>query len=164
LRAALDLLHKEQFAEALDQVRSLPAAHAQDPETMLLEAVLLASAGKFSEAQMVCQRLLERDELSAGAHYVLALCSAGADQLERAAHHDRVAIYLDPAFAMPKLHLGLLSRRAGKFSEARTELGQARSLLEREDAARVLLFGGGFNRSALLALCDAELALTAGSA
>jgi chemotaxis protein methyltransferase CheR len=164
LRAALDLLHKEQFADALEQVRALPPAAAQDPEAMLLESVLLASASKFSEAQGVCQRLLERDELNAGAHYVLALCSAGSDQLDRAAHHDRVAMYLDPGFAMPKLHLGLLLRRGGDRMAARAELAQARSLLEREDAARLLLFGGGFNRSALLALCDAELLITAGSA
>jgi hypothetical protein len=37
-------------------------------------------------------------------------------------------------------------------------------LLEREDSARLLMFGGGFNRSALLALCSAELELTGGSA
>jgi chemotaxis protein methyltransferase CheR len=164
LSRALDLLHSEQFSEALEHLRALPALAARDPEAMLLEAVLLASVAKFREAEGVCQRLLGIDELNAGAHYVLALCSAGGGKLERAEHHDRVAMYLDPGFAMPRLHLGLMLRREGDRAAARVELGQARSLLEREDGARLLMFGGGFNRSALLALCNSELELTGGSA
>ena len=164
LSPALDLLHREQFSEALDRVRALPAAAARDPEAMLLEAVLLASGDRFAEAEAVCQRLLALDELNAGAHYVLALCSAGGGRVDRATHHDRVALYLDPGFAMPRLHLGLLLRREGDRGAARVELAQARSLLEREDSARLLMFGGGFNRGALLALCSAELELTGGSA
>lgn len=163
LSAALELLHKEQFSEALDQVRSLSEQCGSDPEAMLLEAVLLASAARFDEAERMCQRLLGVDELNAGAHYLLALCNAGGGRLDRALHHDRVANYLDPGFAMPRLHLGLMLRREGQRASAREELARARSLLEREDGARLLLFGGGFNRSALLALCDAELELTAGA-
>jgi len=162
LGAALDLLHKEQFSEALDRLRALPPDLAGDPEALLLEAVLLASSGDFAAAERACQRLLELDELNAGAHYVLALCSAAGGRRERAVHHDRVAMYLDPAFAMPRLHLGLLLRREGDRPAARIELRHARSLLEREDGARLLMFGGGFSRSALLALCSAELELTAG--
>jgi chemotaxis protein methyltransferase CheR len=36
-------------------------------------------------------------------------------------------------------------------------LGHALLLLKREDASRLLLFGGGFGREALIALCRAEL-------
>lgn len=162
LTGALDLLHKEQFSEALDRVRALPGDAALDPEAILLEAVLLASAANFREAEACCERLLAVDELNAGAHYVLALCNAGGGRTERAVHHDQVATYLDPGFAMPRLHLGLLLRRKGERLAARTELRQARSLLEREDGARLLMFGGGFNRNALLALCSAELEKTGG--
>jgi chemotaxis protein methyltransferase CheR len=68
-----------------------------------------------------------------------------------------VAAYLDPGFAMPRLHLGLLARRAGNDVAARRELGQALVLLQREDASRLLLFGGGFSRDTLMALCRTEL-------
>lgn len=162
LSAALDLLHRERFTEALGQLRALPAG-GRDPEALLLEAVLLASSSQFAEAEGVCRRLLELDELSSGAHYVLALCDAAAGHSDRAVYHDRVALYLDPGFAMPRLHLGLLLRRSGDRAGARLELGQARTSIEREDAARLLMFGGGFNRGALLALCNAELQLTGGS-
>jgi chemotaxis protein methyltransferase CheR len=62
---------------------------------------------------------------------------------------------------MPHLHLGLMARRAGDWDGARRELGQALALLKREEASRLLLFGGGFGREALIALCRAEL-LSAG--
>jgi chemotaxis protein methyltransferase CheR len=35
-------------------------------------------------------------------------------------------------------------------------------LLEREEASRLLLFGGGFTRDALIALCRAELVSAGG--
>jgi chemotaxis protein methyltransferase CheR len=97
------------------------------------------------------------DELNAGAHYVMALCREHAADAAAAIEHDRTAIYLDAGFAMPHLHLGLMARRAGDDDVARHEFSQALVLLAREDASRLLLFGGGFSRDALVALCRAEL-------
>ena len=82
---------------------------------------------------------------------------------ETAVEHDQVAVYLDQGFAMPRLHLGLLARRAGDAITARRELGQALPLLQREDSSRLLLFGGGFSRDALVALCRAELVAVGGT-
>ena len=154
---ALDLLCAERFTEALAYIRDLPAASDSDPEILLLEATLLAHSGQLVAAEDACLRLLQIDELNAGAHYVLALCRENKGDRERAVEHDRVAVYLDPAFAMPRLHLGLLARRAGDRDSARRHLGQALVLLKREDASRLLLFGGGFGRAALIALCESAL-------
>ena len=160
---ALDLLHKERFAEALAYVRELPPESDADADALLLEAMLLAHSGAFAAAEAVCRRLLLIEELNAGAHYVLALCRESLGDRDGATEHDRVAVYLDPAFAMPRLHLGLLARRAGDRAAARRELGQALVLLNREDASRLLLFGGGFNREALTALCRSALRHCGGS-
>ena len=54
-----------------------------------------------------------------------------------------------------------MARRVGEWESARRELGHALMLLKREDASRLLLFGGGFGRDALIALCRSEL-LSAG--
>jgi chemotaxis protein methyltransferase CheR len=124
---------------------------------LLLEATLLAHSGQSVAAEKTCHRLLAMDELNAGAHYILALCQETKDERTDAIEHDRIAIYLDPAFAMPRLHLGLLARRINDRDLARRELGQALILLQREDASRVLLFGGGFGRDALIALCESAL-------
>jgi chemotaxis protein methyltransferase CheR len=72
-------------------------------------------------------------------------------------------VYLDPSFSAPRLHLGLLAQKSGDRAAARRDLAQALALLAREDASRLLLFGGGFSREALVALCRAELAACGGS-
>ena len=161
LRLALELLKEERFSDALDLLGRLPAESEQDPDVLLLRAALLTHSGHLSAAESVSAQLLERDELNTGAHYLLALCRENAGDRQGALDHHRAAIYLDPAFAMPRLHLGLMARRAGDSDDARHELGQALLLLRREDTSRLLLFGGGFGREALIALCRAEL-LSAG--
>ncbi len=155
----LDLLARERFGEGLALMGNVAGS---DPETLLLHAVLLAHDGRVDGAEAVCRRLLELDELDAGAHYVLALCAESSGDLERALDHDRIAIYLDPVFAMPRLHAGMLSRRRNDRAGARRELEQASILLVREDPARLLMFGGGFDRAALVSLCTAEIAACGG--
>jgi chemotaxis protein methyltransferase CheR len=157
LAPALALLRQERFAEALAHVRAGTLANKGCPDLLLLEATLLAHAGQFAAADHAASKLLVIDEFNAGAHYVLGLCGEQSEDRERAGEHHRVAAYLDPAFAMPRLRLGLLARRAGKGDVARRELAQALFLLEREDASRLLLFGGGFTRDALIGLGQAAL-------
>jgi chemotaxis protein methyltransferase CheR len=63
---------------------------------------------------------------------------------------------------MPRLHLGLLMRRAQHHQAARCELARALDLLKREDPSRLLLYGGGFGRDALVALCRGQLVACGG--
>jgi chemotaxis protein methyltransferase CheR len=163
LKEPLELLQNERFSEALALLQQLPAAQSSDPTALLLRAALLTHQGELGPAELACQRLFEVDELNAGAHYLLALCRERQDDLAAAAEHDLTAIYLDSGFAMPHLHLGLMARRRRDVEVARRELTQALWLLEREDASRLLLFGGGFARNALLALCRSELERLRGS-
>jgi chemotaxis protein methyltransferase CheR len=159
-----ELLGRERFAEALAYMRGAPTPAQTDTDLLLLEAALLVHNAHIPEAQELCQRLLLRDEFSAGAHYLLALCCEHAGRRAQACEHDRVAAYLDPAFAMPRLHLGLLAGRSGDRDSARRELARALMLLEHEDASRILLFGGGFNRKALTDLCRSALLESGGTA
>jgi chemotaxis protein methyltransferase CheR len=154
---AVELLREERFADALELLRALPLEARADRDAQLLHAALLTNAGDVCEAEQVCKALLALDELNAGAHYLMALCREHAGDRRAAVEHDQAAVYLDPCFAMPHLHLGLLAKRAGDLEAARHELGQVLMLLGREDASRILLFGGGFGREALAALCRAEL-------
>jgi len=153
----LELLKKERFSDALDLLGRLPSESERDPDVLLLRAALLTHSGNLSAAADVSAQLLKRDELNTGAHYLLALCRESAGDRQGALDHYRSAIYLDAGFAMPRLHLGLMARRDGDLDRARRELGQALLLLQREHASRLLLFGGGFGREALIALCRAEL-------
>lgn len=155
LTAALTLLGEERFAEALAAVDR--GGVPLDADGRLLRAVILTCLGRFGDASHDCDAVLRADPLSAGAHYLLAVHARHANDIARARQHDEAAIYLDPAFAMPRLHLGIVERRAGRTAAARGHLATALELLRREDPGRVLLFGGGFTRSALLKLCEAEL-------
>lgn len=157
LASAKELFGSERFAEALNLLASLPPSSVDDVDALLLKAILLTSGGDPSAAQAVCERLLEVDEFNAGAHYVMALCHEHAGDLAAAIEHDRTAVYLDPGFAMPHLHLGLLLRQNGDALAARRELSSAVGLMAREDPARILLFSGGFGREGLIELCRGEL-------
>jgi chemotaxis protein methyltransferase CheR len=122
-----------------------------------LRAVLLANADELRAAEGICKELLGTDDLNASAHYVMALCREHAGDISAAVEHDRAAIYLDPNFAIPHLHLGRLAKRSLDLTTARSELKHAATLLLREDAPRILLFGGGFSREALVAFSRAEI-------
>ncbi|WP_394778601.1 CheR family methyltransferase [Undibacterium sp.] len=157
LEHAMEYLHKERFDRVLEQIGTLPEEHAQDTDVLLLKAVSLCHSGASAAAEETCQQLLSHDELNAGAHYVLALCRESAGDIHAAMEQDQMAAYLDPGFAMPRLHMGLLAHRKGDQAAASLALTQALPLLLQEDSSRILLFGGGFKREALVALCRAQL-------
>jgi chemotaxis protein methyltransferase CheR len=157
LSLVFELLREERFREALDLLHGLPPETTADADTQLLRAVLLANGGDLETAEGICRRLLGADDLNASAHYVMALCREHAGDPASAMEHDRAAIYLDSTFAMPHLHLGRLAKRSSDSMTARGELQRAATLLLREDAPRILLFGGGFSREALVAFSRAEL-------
>jgi chemotaxis protein methyltransferase CheR len=161
---ALELLKSERFDEALAQLDAIPASPAADPDVLLLRASLLTHSGDLKGAEAVCSELLVLDDLNAGAHYLLALCREGRGDLAGAVDQDRIAVYLDERFAMPRLHLGLMARKVGDKARARRELEQAIDLLAGEEPSRLLLFGGGFGRDGLMALCRGELERLGGAA
>ncbi|HSS01964.1 MAG TPA: CheR family methyltransferase [Kofleriaceae bacterium] len=161
LTAIRELLAQERFGEALEQLDQLDAV-AADRDIATLRALVLTHAGRFADARVACRELLAIDPISAGANYLLALCCDSTGDTRGAAHLAEVAAQLDPSFAMPRVHLGLLARRTGARELASRELTLAIALLEREAPARLELYGGGFSRQALLGMCRAELAAIGG--
>lgn len=152
----LKLLSAERYLDALTLLSQLPPEVIARPDIQLLHGVLLTTTGELDRAEQICQQILLSDEHNVGAHYLMALCREHAGDDAGAMAHDRWAIAMDPTFAMPHLHLGLLARRSGDLETARRELRQALVLLEREEDTRIVLFGGGFKREALVQLCRAE--------
>jgi chemotaxis protein methyltransferase CheR len=153
----LKLLREERFVEALSNLRDQSTTMGPSEEILLLETVLLLNSGQIAEANATAARLLSIDRDNANAHYLLALCGEHAGDRGRAYEHHWTAAILDSSFAMPRLHLAMLARRNGDREMARSEFSQARALLPAEDSSRVLLFGGGFSRESLVALCETAL-------
>ena len=160
---AREMVRQERYADALSALAALTAAERDDPDAKLLRAVSLTNCGQMGEAERLCHDVLAGDELNPEARYLLALCLEHAGELGAAMEQDQAAMYLDPQFAMPHLHFGLLSKREGDRAGARQAFGRASALLPREDASRVLLFGGGFTRETLMRLCEAELRASEGT-
>ncbi|WP_433203986.1 CheR family methyltransferase [Dactylosporangium sp. CS-047395] len=155
---AMALLGQERFGDALEVLDAVTGAEADRPETWLMRGCLLAALGDTGRAADLCRRMLERDALFADAHQLLGDCHEGDERHEEAQREHRLAAQLDPGFAIPRLRLGLLARRFGDRRTAEQELDQAVHLLRSETEERIALFGGGFGRGALIALCRAELA------
>ncbi len=153
------LMKAEQYDEALATLEALALADRLDPDVLLLTAIIQVERGKLDQAATLCSSLLALDGLNAAAHYLTALCHEHGGRRAAAIDSYRVGVYLDSAFAMPHLRLGLMFRREGDLPGARRELQNASMLLAQEDPARVLLFGGGFSRSTLIDLCASELRL-----
>lgn len=153
----LDLHQQERFSDALAHLQSLPAGAAPDADLQVLQAMLLVNCGRLAEAEALCRPLLGSDELNAGVHYVAALCREHAGDFTAAGEHDAAAAYLDPSFAMPRFHQGLICKRLGRASDALAHFEAALALLVKEDPARLLLFGGGFSRETLVQACRGEI-------
>lgn len=156
LTVARDLMKRERFQEALQQMSPMTTP-GEDPEEDLLRAMLLVGMGRFVEARELCDSTLLADNLNPGAHYIRSLCEESLGNFEASALESQSAIYLDENFAMPHLQLGRLARRSRDYMKARVELELALRLLNREDPARILLFGGGFGRASLIRACQMEL-------
>jgi chemotaxis protein methyltransferase CheR len=118
----------------------------------------LLDSGRLEDAEAMCTQLIARDETGAEAHYMLGLAAEARGDRSVAIDRHRAALYLEPDFALAHLQLGRLERREGDVDRARRDLRQALELLAHETAARLELFGGGFDREGLIALGRAELA------
>ena len=141
----------------MELLEKLPLPLAHSATATLIATTILCGQGRRAASQKAAQRLLDDGRHVAEAHFLLGLSYEHQGDLERAQKSQREAIRSAPRFAMAHLHLGILLRRAGQRRPARTALRQALELLMHEPNERILLFGGGFQREALLSLCRAEL-------
>ncbi|MDI3281720.1 protein-glutamate O-methyltransferase CheR [Polyangium sp. 15x6] len=155
LARVLDLLEAERHDEALLVVSA--AGPGAPPELELCRAAIYGEKGRLRDAERALGALLARGQCETGAHYLLGLLRENERDIERAAWHYREAKRRDPRFSLPHLRLGMVLRRGGHGAEARVELEKALELLEHEERARIVMFGGGFRREVLLELCKAQL-------
>ncbi|HVK63096.1 MAG TPA: protein-glutamate O-methyltransferase CheR [Polyangium sp.] len=155
LARVLDLLEAERHDDALVVVTA--AGPDAPPELELCRAAIYGEKGRLRDAERTLGALLARGQCETGAHYLLGLLRENERDIERAAWHYREAKRRDPRFSLPHLRLGMVLRREGHGASARVELEKALELLEREERARIVMFGGGFRREVLLELCKAQL-------
>lgn len=154
---ALKLIAAEQFDQALELLEHLPAALSQSATATLIATTILCGLGRRAESRQAGQRLLDGGHHVAEAHFLIGLSYEHLGDRARAHKSYEESIRAAPRFAMAHLHAGILLRRAGQRQQARSALRQALELLTHEPKERIVLFGGGFQREALMSLCRAEL-------
>jgi chemotaxis protein methyltransferase CheR len=154
LEAALALMADERYMEALALARS--PALCREAASLQLQAAVLSTLGRIAEAEAVCREALQADPASAEAHFVLALCREQTGRPDEAVASLEAATRLDPTFAMPLWQRGRLARRSGATALAKSALQSALRRLPEETPSRLVLFGGGFRREVLEAMCRAE--------
>jgi chemotaxis protein methyltransferase CheR len=130
--------------------------------SLIERAAVSVPASETSTDETSGVRRVPEDETSAGARYLLALCKESEGDRRGAKEQAVLAVQADPTFSLPHLYLGLLLRREGEVQQARRRLEQALALLEREDPSRLQVYGDGFSRDALIALCRSELSFCEG--
>lgn len=166
LDTALDLLRRERFSEGLVEVEALlrqrDRSSQADADMLLLRAALLTHSGRLPDADHACQQLIATS-VSPGAHLLLAMVRECEDDNDAAITHCRAAAGGDPSFAMPQVHLGRLVGKTSGLSSARRHFTRAIELLPAETELRMLLFGGGFEREALMSFCRTQLAQSQGA-
>ncbi|GAB3240371.1 CheR family methyltransferase [Kineosporia babensis] len=155
----LDLVRAERFEAALGAIElietpSSPPRTPWETEVMLVRAMLLTHSGDLSGASRDAHRLLGRGgDVAADAHAVLATCRESTADDRGALLHWKAAVNADPAFALGHLNIGRLNRLHGDLSGSNRSYDRAADLLILESERRVMLFGGGFDREALLSVC-----------
>lgn len=164
-RAALELIRAERFGDAVALLEAgRKSGPTNNPDVELFLAVAYFNQGHFSSAEQICMRLLRtvKGKDAADALYVLGLCYEHTGDPSMALIQYQLATDEDPDFAMPHIHRGRLLKRAGRQQEARGAYEQAAALVAQEHADRIVLFGGGFQKNALLSLCRNELSSIGG--
>jgi chemotaxis protein methyltransferase CheR len=161
LSDVIELIRQERFEAALTSVESCKAG--EHSERWLLRAVILTNLGRTAEAARAAQTRLERVPSCPFSHYLLGVCSESLQNLADAQRQYERAADLEPAFAMALLRAGMLARRAGQGETARRALQSALEQFPRQRARTQLLYGGGFARETLTALCRAELSALSAS-
>ena len=106
-------------AEATTRMISIAPPSAAPPPADLGQARQLADAGKFDEAEQICERYLRERGVCAEAYYLLGLVHDAAGSESEAGEFYRKALYLEPNHYETLLQWASLSEKNGDNAHAR---------------------------------------------
>jgi chemotaxis protein methyltransferase CheR len=135
-----------------------PAAQEEDPLcTDLAKATLLANEAKYIEAADILSKIIEVDNLSIDAYYLLGVISYKSNDFKQAEAQFRKVIYVDPDSVLAYFNLGNMYLYQRKYSEAFREFRNAIQLLERKPKDEQVRFCEDFTVEFLLKACRNSL-------
>jgi chemotaxis protein methyltransferase CheR len=133
---------------------------AQDRDqilTCLTNATILANGAKYKEAADILAKVIEEDNLSVEAYYLLGVLSYKSGDFKKAETQFRKVIYADPDSVLAYFNLGNIYLYQRKFSGADREFRNAIRLLEKRPKNEQIRFCEDFTVEFLLMACRNNL-------
>jgi chemotaxis protein methyltransferase CheR len=128
-----------------------------DAQTYLAAGRTAADNGEYEEAAAQYQKALEREPLSAEAHFSMGVISEQLNNLDRAVDEYRKSIYLDDTCALAHFNLARIYHLIGRNEDASREYNNAirkfKVLSDREEVK----FSGGFSAGLLVRICQGKI-------
>lgn len=119
----------------------------------LTKATVLANEAKYKEAADILEKIIEADNLSVEAYYLLGVLSYKSGDLKEAETQFRKVIYVTPDSVLPYFNLGNMYLYQKKFSAAAREFKNAIRLLEKRPKDEEVRFCEDFTVEFLLRAC-----------
>jgi len=149
---------RERKAQTAPSWPNTVIAHGKDHiHSILTKATLLANEAKYKEAADILGRIVEADNLTVGAYYLLGVLSYKSGDLKEAETQFRKVIYVDPHSVIAYFNLGNMYLYQRKFSEAAREFRNAIRLLEKRPKNEQVRFCEDFTVEFLLRACKNAL-------
>ena len=117
----------------------------------------MANEAKYKEAADILAKIIEVDNLSVEAYYLLGVLSYKSSDLKEAETQFRKVIYVDPDSVLAYFNLGNMYLYQRKFSEAAREFRNAIRLLEKRPKDEQVKFCEDFTVEFLLRACRNNL-------
>lgn len=95
---------------------------------LLLQAQSLYDQGKFTDAEAIYRKILEKERDNAVMHYQLGNVLYRQDKLEEAATEYQQVLKLNPKYAVARNAIGAIRARQGNWEQAIAEFKQALSI------------------------------------
>jgi len=125
--------------------------------TYLTRATVLANEARYKEATDILGKIIEVDNLSVEAYYLLGVLSYKSSNLNEAETQFRKVIYVDPDSVIAYFNLGNMYLYQRKFREAAREFRNAIRLLEKRPKDEQVRFCEDFTVEFLLRACRNSL-------
>jgi tetratricopeptide (TPR) repeat protein len=118
LTRVTERLEVQDYAGAMALFEELPAADQESPEIRLLQASILNSAGRISEARVIAEQIIATESTNTEALFVLAAIeSAAGREREQRTLLDRI-LKIDPVHVQALISLGTISLRTRSWRTA----------------------------------------------
>ena len=125
---------------------------------LLDHATILANRARYKEAADVLTRVIEADNLSVEAYYLLGTLCYQSGDLKGAEAHFRRVIYVTPDFLLAYFNLGNVYLCQKRWSEAAREFRNVLRLSESRPKEEQVRFGEEVTVECLLKACRNNLA------